>query len=460
MIDFGNRKTELWVYPKINIYQDKIVDAAEFLKFLQKDNKDNLSFKLYVHFHFCNSFCTFCPYYKVKYKGLSKEEKNKYFNSVINELLWYSKLPYFKNRPVQSVYFGGGDPCVVETEYLAKILETIYSNFNMSKCEAITLEGNVRNLSDDEKQKWFISSGGTRVSFGIQTFKEELRKKLLLKPTEKEIFDLANQLRRNGIEDFTFDMIYNFPDQTVEDVILDAKKAVQLKPMCIDIHNCNVYPNTTFEKMIRKGDYFKIKPSPEKEVEMYETYSKVLPSLGYKRIGPIFFSEKKDRIKYDGLEAVMRGCQILGIGPSARSYLNRRSYRNVVSVTNYIESIKNKKFPLEAGNIASEQDHLNRKMVFFPTLGWIDKTDIPDNSIIHEKIQVLMESGYLEMDEKSLRLTKDKGFTYAGNVADYFTSDEEHKKYMEGLIYCMKYKSNPYNQDNMGVYKHTENNRN
>ena len=63
----------------------------------------------------------------------------------------------------------------VETEYLNKILETIYSNFNMSQCEAITLEGNVRNLSDDEKQKWFISSGGTRVSFGIQTFKEELK---------------------------------------------------------------------------------------------------------------------------------------------------------------------------------------------------------------------------------------------------------------------------------------------
>lgn len=453
MIEFAERKTELWVYPKTNRYQDKIDDVNKFCDFLNEDNTDNGNVKLYVHFPFCNSFCIFCPYYKEKYAGVSESDLDNYFDAVIKELRIYSKTNYFQNRPVQSIYFGGGDPCVVDLKYLDRILKEIYNNFNMSNCESITMEGNVSTLSNEEKQKWFKESGGTRVSFGIQTFKPELRKKLHLKPTEKEMFDLSDSLRRNGIDDFAFDMIYNFPDQTIDDVLVDAQKSVQLKPMCIDIHNCNVYPNTQFDKLIRKADYFNIKPTNKQEIEMYNAYSKALPQLGYNRIGAIFFSEKRKDVKYHGIEAVMRGCQILGIGPSSRSYLNRRSYRNVVSTKEYINGINNNTLPIEVGNFISERESKNRAMVFFPTMSWINKKDIPNDSIIHKKIEELTESGYIMWDNDVLRLKADKGFIFAGNVADYFTSDEQHEKYMKGFFDCLVNKSNPYNQDSMGIAK-------
>ncbi len=447
-IKFKDRQTEVWVYPRISVYSNEI-DNSEFLSFLNEKPTKNLPINLYIHIPFCNSFCFFCPYYKVRYNGYKEENKELFMNSLLAELEMYSKTEYFKNAQIGSIYFGGGDGALLELKYLDKILKFVKSNFNVVDEVAVSLEGHVWSLTDREKLAWFKSVGGQHISFGVQTFKESIRKKVFLKPTHEEIKKLAALLKEFEINDFAIDLIYNFPEQTLEDVAEDLRKAVELDPEYIDVHNLNVYPNTKFEKYINEGKYFDDKPTSEKEVQMYEFIMNELPKYGYKQVGSIFFSKVKSK-PFRTFIRQSRNYPVLGVGPSARTYLEKRSYRDVCSVDKYCEELNKKGYPIEAGNIATDQEDQDRMMVFFPQLGWIEKKYIPDDKEVYEKIALLERSGYVEWKGDTLYLTY-KGRIYCGNVASLFFSDNQRKNNLKTFLKSMTSGTNPYNQDLMGV---------
>ena len=246
-------------------------------------------------------------------------------------------------------------------------------------------------------------------------------------------------------------MIYNFPEQTLDDIDVDIEKSIKLDPEYIDIHNLNIYPNTKFEQVINEGKYFSTKPTNEMEVLMYEKYIEGYEKKGYKHLGSIYFSKKRNK-PFKTFINQSRSNPVLGIGPSARTYIERRSYRDRCSVKEYIEKLSEKKFPIEAGNIATIEEDRERVMVFFPQLGYIEQEYIPKDKEILDKIEILKKNGYVEWDDNVLKLTH-LGKIYCGNVASFFFSDKQKEHNLKTVIKSMIDKTNPYNQDNMGTGK-------
>lgn len=447
-VKFKDRQTEVWVYPRISKYFSKDILKNAFFDFLNKKQSVELPVNLYIHIPFCDSFCFFCPYYKVRYLTCPEEVKQRVIQGIINELIMYSKTEYFQNCRIGSLYFGGGDGAIITTKALDLIFETVVNNFNLDESFTVSLEGHVWSLSNDEKLDWFKGIGGEHLSFGIQTFKEEIRKKVFLKPSEKDIYYLSELLHKKGLNNFACDMIYNFPEQTLEDLKVDIDKSVSLDAMYIDIHNLNVYPNTKFEKTIRAGKYFTSSPTNEMEAKMYQAYIEGLEKKEYHHLGSIYFS-KTEKKPYKTFVKQSRSYPVLGIGPSARTYIERRSYRNWCSVDEYCDFVEKHKYPIEAGNIATEEEDVNRIMVFFPQVGYIEKEYIPKTHDVLEKIDILLQSGYVEWKDDVLRLTKE-GIIYCGNVASYFYSNKQKECNLKTIFMSMKDKSNPYNQDKMG----------
>lgn len=106
------------------------------------------------------------------------EQKRELIDAYKTEIAFYSKLPYFKNRKINAIHFGGGTPSCFDVDLLEEILNEIRQDFDFEQCQTISMEGNVKNFADLEKLKALKRLGITRVSFGIQTFDESIRKRL------------------------------------------------------------------------------------------------------------------------------------------------------------------------------------------------------------------------------------------------------------------------------------------
>lgn len=145
---------------------------------------------------------------------------------------------------------------------------------------------------------------------------------------------------------------------------------------------------------------------------------------------------------------------MIGVGPSSRSYVGGRSYRNITNLDKYIEYIANNEFPVEAGAELSSEQISEKMMVFFPILLKINKSRIENYQKYEPIINDLKEVGYLKEEGDILSITEE-GKVWVPNIQRLFYNKDQRKKELQTIYYSAKYKENPYNQDTMGVSRNS-----
>ena len=449
-LNFKTRLSENWIYPKIWIYDNKMVDIESYNQML-KSIEDDISkpVRLYIHIPICKSFCYFCPYYKESFGKLTYDDKKAFYGALVKELEMYAKEPYFQKHFIGTIYFGGGDPALVESEFMDLILSTIYKNFNVNNLTQVTMEGNVLSLLDEEKLKLYKQYNVNRISYGVQTFNERLRKKLLIKPTLKDIDNLVDLINKYGFKDHSIDLMYNIPDQTMDDVVKDIEEAIKLNPMYVDDYAMNLFPNTQFAKVIEGGKYFNGKPSNQNMIDMFYKVMEVFEGHGYHKSASMIFSPEHDE-PHDGLKHFLKSYPMLGVGPSARGYINRYNYRNVCNIKDYVKAIESGNYSVEAYNVVSKKEEDERKMVFFPILMKINKNELCDITPFEDQIKNLIDLDYMKWHGDDLILTR-KGIMWAGDIQNYLSNPKEKSRDNSAFLKAILNKQNPYNQDSMGI---------
>lgn len=446
---FTNRITDVWDYPKLSIYNNQAENQIEFFDFLKSQSVNN-DIRLYIHVPYCNSFCSFCQFYKEAYpKDVSQVER--YFQYVEQELKKYASTTYFKNATITSIFFGGGDPSIIPYHIFERLMNCIKQNYHMADSISFSIEGNVRNLLDEERLALYKKHKVTRVSFGIQTFDEDLRKKLLLKPTLTQIYTLSDMLKKYAFESFAFDLMYDLPDQTEEILEKDVKIAVSLNSEYIDFYSLNLYPNTKFFDDIYKKNKFAIKPSKQREHLHNVLIHKKMLELGYKQVISCTYSKVHD-LPHPGLYHFLNNGNMLGIGPSARSYLDGHAFRNVCSIERYVEFIKEGVYPIETGSVISQEEIDRRQIIFDVNLLKVSKLRAMRFEDIMDKITQLISLGYMEDNQDYYNLTED-GRAWVGNIQKCFFSCNEARKDVKNFLMSVKAGQSAYNQDYMSVIK-------
>lgn len=447
-IEFKKRITDIWDYPKLSLYNNQI--DSEYFDFLEDvPSNQEKGVRLYIHTPFCNSFCYFCQFYKEPHPKNS-EKFEKYYKALKKELEYYAKTPYFENSVITSIYWGGGDPASIDIKYFIDINNYIKENFNLDPNVSVTLEGNIINLLNEKKLITYKENGISRFSFGIQTFDENLRKKLLIKPTISQIYELVELFKKLNITKYTFDLMYNLPDQTMDMLKKDLELAIQLNPEYIDFFNLNMYPNTAFYDAVYKKGNFEIVPDKEREHDMLKTINEFMDLQKYNHVLSVTYS-KKEKKPHIGLFNYLKGADMLGVGPSARSFLNHnKGYRNICSVDKYIEIINEGNLPVETGCKLTKGEIDTRNMVISPTLLEIEKDNIHNLKAVKEKIQCLINSGYLSESDTSYKVTTEGKF-WIGNIQKYFYDNNYSKAEFKNFLKAVKDNKSAYNQDLMWI---------
>lgn len=294
---------------------------------------------LYVHIPFCTYKCSYCNFYSVVNMNKTEIYKN-YTEALISELKLRIK-DY--NQEINTIYFGGGTPSVLNADLLKYLLNNILNilknHQDIKLIKEITIESNINDINS-EYINFLESIDNIRISLGLQTFNE---KSLSIINRHTELGEIVNALKllnASTIENISLDFISGLPlndkFQTKKDII----KALELLPKTKHISLYYLELTKSLEEKWR--DYL---PKEDESVEYYEISSNTLKDLGFIRYEISNYAINNYESIHNSNYWKLKN--YLGLGASAVGYYNRERYENIKNVKTYIEHIKQNKKPIK-----------------------------------------------------------------------------------------------------------------
>jgi len=387
---------------------------------------------LYVHIPFCSSLCHFCGFYRT----LAPEQDaiDRYLAAIKNEMELYAQMPYIRSLSLRSIYFGGGSPSVLNPGQIDDLLKWTKRCFRPVSGTEWTFEGEARTIKDMKRLNIIRENGCSRISFGVQSFHEDVRKKAGIAATMHDVRECIGNLREMGY-DINIDLMYGLPGQTLSVWKEDLATAVDIGAVHVDIYDTIFYPNT---KMFRhSAKYLDEIPGERERLEMFDHALSWLASSGYRQETIEDFALKGSgyhmkRMLYGGNDG---HAEMLGIGASSIGFLNKQAYRNFSVLEDYIDPLRSNVLPLRMVHKTTDSEMGVRMLVYLPRLLKIIKGNVGSEvlKLFCDTIEWMKEKGLIEENDVYLSLTR-KGCLWADNIAMEFM-DERQRKKMWQLLY-------------------------
>lgn len=248
-------------------------------KYIKGERFDNEKFKellevepnrkekaIYVHTPYCDKICSFCNLNREQVSG----SLDLYAKYLADEFDKYGKTNYFKKSKFEVIFFGGGTPTVFKTEQLKLILESIKRNVTLTEDYEFTFETTLHNLTK-EKLELMMSYGVNRLSVGVQTFSTNGRKFYNRTYEKDEVIERLKELKSVFKGDVCVDIIYNYPDEKIEDVISDAKIIKELEISSASFYSLMVHNGSKLSYEIAE-EKVQLEESVEKDYTLYQAF--------------------------------------------------------------------------------------------------------------------------------------------------------------------------------------------
>jgi len=203
----------------------------------------NPPLSLYIHIPWCVEKCPYCDFNSHALKNEVPEDE--YVNELIKDL--DSDITQFNlaNRPLHSIFIGGGTPSLFSAKAIEKLLSQVLNRFDHQNDIEITLEANPGTVEAD-KFVGFFNAGISRLSIGVQSFASDKLIKLGRIHDSKQAKKAAELARNCGVSSFNLDLMHGLPNQSVENALDDLKTAISLNPTHLSWYQLTIEPNTAF----------------------------------------------------------------------------------------------------------------------------------------------------------------------------------------------------------------------
>jgi oxygen-independent coproporphyrinogen-3 oxidase len=392
---------------------------------------------MYVHVPFCKSLCTYCTYDRVVYDPL---EEKQYLKRLMEEMAYYSQKPLVRSVEFSGVHLGGGTPNTLSNEGLAAILTSIKKYFNLRPDVAIQAEVGTKTYST-EKISLLKELGCNRISFGVQSFDESVRKKCALTTPKDTLYQIAEDLRRMGF-DINFDLMYGLPGQDLLVWCRDLEEAVRFNPACLDIYCFNPL-HSRLHTACKRGKA--VLPAEATVLQMIETTITYLNDKGY--VQETFEDFTKPGSKISAVKDIGYGkneCSEdfihLALGPNAigrvNNYIYRNKFYNVPRAKSYLGT-SGIASPLPLYLLKQVDDHWTnqRNLALFPLCLHMKKSRIGDK-LLHRfagRLADLEEKGLITMDRDYLSVT-DLGKLWIDNLS-YMLADDQIRSDLSNALF-------------------------
>lgn len=230
----------------------------------------NPPLSLYIHIPWCVQKCPYCDFNSHGLKSDLPEKE--YVAHLLDDLAIDAKR--IGDRPVETIFIGGGTPSLFSSEAMADILKGVKQRVNLSDTAEITMEANPGTV-EAGKFAGFYQAGVNRISVGIQSFQPKHLKVLGRIHNESQAENAVKQAHSAGLPTFNLDLMHGLPEQSVENAMADLKQGIELNPYHLSWYQLTIEPNTPF--------YSKPPELPDDDIlwEIQEKGHSLLERAGY-----------------------------------------------------------------------------------------------------------------------------------------------------------------------------------
>ena len=322
---------------------------------------------------------------------------------------------------VDTLYFGGGTPSLLEPEEMLGLMETIRLHFKIPKNAEITLEANPDDIRPEKIDLW-TSLGINRLSIGIQSFREEDLSWMNRAHDAQQGRQCIDIARDGGIVNLSIDLIYGTPGLTDEAWLENLRIASALRIPHLSCYALTVEPGTALDTMIRQQK--RTAPVSETQATQFLMLTDRLGEAGYEHYEISNFALPGMRSHHNS--AYWQGTPYLGIGPSAHSYDGKDRKWNVANNAAYIRSLQEGRIPSESETLTDTQRLNEYVMTSLRTTEGMNMEriqhewgDAAVERILRDAKQFL-QSGKLNKNEYVVTLTREGKLFADGIAAELF----------------------------------------
>ncbi|HEV2478706.1 MAG TPA: radical SAM family heme chaperone HemW [Puia sp.] len=402
---------------------------------------------IYLHIPFCRQACNYCNFHF----STSMRGKNDFINALLKEMELRSQyicapnaLPgniahsgqtanvgpsdkdasrvFSGEELVETVYFGGGTPSLLEGAELMRIMERLRALFPVAADAEITLESNPDDISLARLAEW-RRAGINRLSIGIQSFFEADLQWMNRAHDARQARECIAMAQGEGFGNSSIDLIYGGPTLSDEHWKHNVDTAIGLGIPHLSCYALTVEPRTALDTLIRRHRLADV--NPDDQARQFLLLMDWTANAGYEHYEISNFAQPGRRSRHNS--AYWQGKTYLGLGPSAHSFNGVSREWNVANNARYTAA-------LSSGNIdqiiekedLTEMQKLNEYIMTSlrtlegSDLGYIEKRFGKEASQeLEKRAQRYIRAGKLIIAERMM-LTKEGRLLTDGITADLF----------------------------------------
>lgn len=303
---------------------------------------------IYIHIPFCARKCTYCAFNTTDY---FEDLAARYIGAVRREIETSGErlAESDKHRlAVDTIYFGGGTPSIIEAEQLGQLIAACRAAFDVAPAAEVTIEINPSTLKPAKIDAW-LAGGINRASVGVQSFIDEELVGLSRTHTASEARHTVAALREAGFANVSLDLIAGLPEQSLADWRFNLQEALHLDPDHLSLYLLEVKEGTQLYSQLKRGQ--RPRPDDDRAAEMYRMISAATGRAGYEQYEISNFARLEPATGNGTASAPSRyrsqhnlkywqGAAFYGMGCGAHSYDTRARWVNILKTENYIAAIE------------------------------------------------------------------------------------------------------------------------
>jgi putative oxygen-independent coproporphyrinogen III oxidase len=364
----------------------------------------------YIHIPFCEHICHYCDFNKVFLKGQPVDE---YLDSLEKEIKL--TIDKYGEQTLSTIFVGGGTPTSLSASQLERLCGIINTELQQHQGIEYTFEANPGDLTED-KLKALYEGGVNRLSFGVQSFNNELLQRIGRTHKAEDVFSSIEAAKKIGFNNISVDLIYSLPGQTLEDFKDTLKTAFSLDIQHYSGYSLIIEPKTVFYNLMRKGKL----PTPGEDVEasMYGVLMEEMTSHGFQQYEISNFAKPGFKSRHN--LTYWNNEQYFGFGAGSHGYIAGNRYSNYGPLKKYMQPLEQGEFPIMHEQKVSLVEQMEeelflglRKNQGVSLTSFEKKYNNTVLQLFEKEIKGLLDRGLIKIQGEYLKLT-DKG-RFLGN---------------------------------------------
>ena len=356
----------------------------------------NKPFSLYVHVPYCSKRCGYCDFNTYTPSELDREDQiESWLNSAVKEIELARRV-LKEELTIDTIFFGGGTPSLLDSNTVDNFIQSVKSNFKLKPGLEITIEANPDSITEEKSQRW-LNSGINRVSIGMQSSTKEVLKKLDRTHNPDNVSHSVDILKKSGFDNFSLDLIYGTPGESLNDWENSLKDAIALNPPHISAYSLVIEPGTKMGAQLNRGEISQV--NDDEAADKYQLADEMLNKNNYSWYEISNWAKRDKECKHN--LNYWLGNNWWGIGPGAHSHVNGVRWWNHKLPKVWRELLEKQNSPALAREVLSEDQIRSEQIMLLSRL----RTGLGNQEVDENRIENLIANQLATLDTNKIVLT-------------------------------------------------------